>query len=219
MLINYYYIRLYAHEQILYTEHRPEDFKPPYIIRAAIVHGEDSMPLDYNTLLAFNDCLLAGHSLLEVFLGMTVHSLRSLPVVIYTRMFYAMIIFTKLYTSAKSLESQYQGLIDLRSLAFESYLWRLINALQAARGEENFRVPSIFLSMLERLSKCTVARLQLQLQEYQFYNLEEELQPMDYGAPSAPILTSPLGSTFGTPPHLAAWAFDLDSVLPFLDYQ
>jgi hypothetical protein len=215
-LINYYYTRLYAHEQMLYTEHQPEDFKPPYIIRAAIVYGEDPMPLDYNTLLALNDCLTAGHSLLEVFLGMTVHSLRSLPVVMYARMFYAMIIFTKLYTSAKSPESQYQGLIDLQSLAFESYLWRLISALQAARGEENFRVPSIFLGMLERLSQWTVARLQLQLQEYQYSNVELEMQPMNYGAPSTPTLPSISRSTFDTPSHLAAWAFDMDSILPFL---
>jgi hypothetical protein len=210
---------MYAHEQILYTEHRPEDFKPPYIIRAAIVHEEDSMPLDYNTLLALNDCLLAGHSLLEVFLGMTVQSLRSLPVVSYTRMFYAMIIFMKLYTSAKSPESQYQGLIDLQSLAFESYLWRLIGALQAAQGEENFRVPAIFLGMLEQLSQWTVARLQLQLQEYHFQSVEEELQPMNYVAPSPPTLTPPSGSTFGTPPDPAAWVFDIDSVLSFLDFE
>jgi hypothetical protein len=142
-----------------------------------------------------------------------------MPVVIYTRMFYAMIVFTKLYTSAKSPESQYQGLIDLQSLAFESYLWRLMSALQAAQGEENFRVPNIFLGMLERLSQWTVARLQIQLQEYQFDNVDEELQPMDYGAPSAPTLISPSGSTFDTPPHPAAWAFDLDSVLPFLDFE
>jgi hypothetical protein len=39
---------------------------------------------------------------------------------------------------------------------------------------------------------------------------------MNYGAPSTPTLPSISRSTFDTPSHLAAWAFDMDSILPFL---
>ncbi|KAJ4304921.1 hypothetical protein N0V90_000449 [Kalmusia sp. IMI 367209] len=198
-------------------EHRPEDFKPPYIIRNTIIYANSTTTPDRDVIFALNDCLLAGRSLLDVFLGMTTYSLRNVPVIVYTRMFYATVIFAKLYTSAQSLDSQFGGLIDLQSLAFDTYLWRLINALQAAQGTEDFRVPKVFLSMLERLSQWSISRLQFQLNEYQAGLADEELQPMNYADPLDPSGSMPSMSTDDTLATSDSWALNFDTVFTFLD--
>lgn len=217
MTIHYHYIHMYAHERILHSEHRPEDFKPPYIIRGVTVHENSTPPPDHNTLFALNECLLSGRLLLDTFLGMTISTLRTIPVVVYTRMFYAIIIFAKLYTSAQSLDSRFQGLIDVQSLAFDSYIWRLITALQAARGPENFRVPRIFLGMLERLSQWCIARLQLQLQHQQPSDARDEWQPMNYIDAPEPASTPHSINAYDTLSSSSPWATNFESILPFLN--
>jgi len=111
---------------------------------------------------------------------MDTYSLRNVPVILYTRMFYAISVLIQLHISIQSLDVQIQNIMDVESLGYESYLWRLITLLQAACGFENFRVPKVFLGMLERLSQWCFVKLRLQVQGSQFDDTEDELRIMDY---------------------------------------
>ena len=111
---------------------------------------------------------------------MDTYSLRNVPIIVYTRMFYAIAVLIQLHISVHSLDIQLQNIMDVESLGYESYLWRLITLLQAACGFENFRVPKVFLGMLERLSQWCFVKLRLQLQGSQFDDAEDELRVMDY---------------------------------------
>lgn len=217
MGIHYYYIRMYAHEQNLYSEYRPEDFKPPYIIRSAAANTGSTAPPNHDTLYTLNDTLLSGSLLLNTFLALTVSDLRTVPVIVYTRMFYAIVIFAKLYTSAQSLDSQFRRFVDVNNLQFESYISRLIAALQEARGPEGFRVPKIFLGMLERLSQWCVSRLQLLLWDADANDFEDEWQPMKYEDAADddynPLSMDTSDENSGT----VSWMSNFDAVFPFLD--
>jgi hypothetical protein len=216
-MIHYHYVRMNAHEQTLHNDHQVEDFKPPYILRCDPIHKTTELQSDHTILASLNDCLSAGHLLLETFLSMTVSSLRTVPAVVYTRMFYAVVVFAKLYVSTQSLHSQFLGMINEQSLCFESYLWRLIAALQAARGTEKFRVPNVFLGMLERISEWCINKIQLQLDHANVDVDDEEWEPMRYMDTTDDLSHIHAVSGVSTLAGDVPWAMNFDSIFSSVD--
>jgi hypothetical protein len=83
---------------------------------------------------------------------MNTSALRSMPVIAYTRMFYAVVILIKLALAVQNPNSSIGVVLDLVSLKTTFYLNVVTNALQTAVGLESFVVPSTFLSIMNRLT-------------------------------------------------------------------
>lgn len=227
LVIHYHYICVYAYERVLYSEYQPGDFKPPYAIRntgSGIGPRADPQPaLDCNTPFALKECLLAGRLLLDTFLAFTVDELRTVPVIVYARMFYVMVMFAKIFISIQSLDNQLRNLVDPESLAFDFYLSKLIAATLAAKGQESFRVPLVFHGMLQRISNWCIVKLQQQLLGLNFDD-KEELRPLEFEDPMEEVAVTPLCSSILPPsdPSIVPaipnpWPPEFSSILPFLD--
>ena len=79
---------------------------------------------------------------------MSMGELRSVPVLVYVRMVYAIIILTKIYISSKSPSSKIGSSFDKDSLKLGFYLEALIRKLMEASGPMECRAPLTFLGLL-----------------------------------------------------------------------
>jgi hypothetical protein len=130
-----------------------------------------------STVSLVTTCLKSAHALLDNFLWMDVFTLRSIPVIVYTRMFYAVVVLTKLAVCAKSPESIVGAILDPGSLKTPEYLHKLIDVLTKAAGPESFSVSSTFLTILAKLTEWY---RRLQLFSPGIEESEEILVPMAY---------------------------------------
>jgi hypothetical protein len=122
-------------------------------------------------------CLESTHTLLDTFLSIDSVTLRSLPVIVYTRMFYGVIILTKLAICANASQSGVGALLDLAALKAPFYIHKLIVLLQEAAGPVNFCVPKTFLSILVKLARWYNRQQRLSTASDK---PDELLQPMAY---------------------------------------
>jgi hypothetical protein len=97
-------------------------------------------------------CLQSSQAALDIFLSMGTPTLRCIPVIVYTRMFYAVVILSKLLLCTSAPNSFVGKLLDAESIKMSFYLHGLMSALQKAASKENFSVPSTFLSVLAKLT-------------------------------------------------------------------
>lgn len=106
-------------------------------------------PFHLRSLIA---CVESAHGLLDVVLNLNVHTLRSAPVILFTRLFYAIVILSKMSLSAQSPASNLSKVIDLDHVNFLDYLFKIMSLLKAAAGDENISVPSTFYLIVTRLA-------------------------------------------------------------------
>ena len=176
--LHYYQINIYVHEQVFYGEHRPEDFRPPYVLRKFPIQSLQ----DNGSSRQYQDAIAASaksaHELLDAFLAMDLQTLRTIPVIAYTRMFYSLIVLTKVFVSSVSSESWQSILIDPDSLRFDAYLEKLLSVLREAQGPENHRVARVFRLMVQNLSDLCLQGLR-NFHE-QLDGSEEAIHPMAY---------------------------------------
>lgn len=228
MMIHYHYIRVYAFERILHGEFQPEDFKPPYIIRGIATRldtGPTVQSADgYNNFFALNDCLLAGRSLLDSFLALSIKDLSTIPVIVYTRMIYVTVILAKLYISIQSLDSRFRDMVESTSLGFDSYISKLV-ALLRAQELQTMRVPRIFRKILERIATWCIEKLQLQVLGVDTHD-SDVLRPMEFNDSPVEVDTRSCITTSSSLSPIRASSFasvgdpylvEFQSIFPFLD--
>jgi hypothetical protein len=149
---HFHYVRLNLHEIALHHDYDPAEFKPPYLMRPRPINSRiqsDISPVYIRSLIA---CVESAHGILDIFLDMTIHTLRSAPVILFTRMFYAIVVLSKLSLSAQSQKSVIGKILDIENIKLVDYLFKIMSILKAAAGSENFSVPFTFYSIVTRLT-------------------------------------------------------------------
>lgn len=91
-------------------------------------------------------CIESMHSLLDVFLSLDLHSLRTVPIVIFVRMSYSIVVLIKLHISTYSREVG--KVLDRSVLNVNHYLEACMEKLKAAAGVKKHRIPNKWLSIL-----------------------------------------------------------------------
>jgi len=150
--IHFHYIRAKLHEVSLHLEYEPEEFTPPYLFRLRPLRPRNKIDISPAHIESLVACIQSNHALLDVILSMSTENTRCLPVIVYTRMFYAVVVLIKLALCTHNSDSSIGAVLDPESLKLSFYLSTIKNSLQAAIGKEKFSVPSCFLAIHDRLT-------------------------------------------------------------------
>ncbi|KAF4984893.1 hypothetical protein FZEAL_46 [Fusarium zealandicum] len=152
--IHYHMILLNLCEPGLYDNHELQDFRPPYAIHTlplTDIFTRNSPQFDHARL----ECLDIAHKLVNLYLRLSSDSLRQVPVIVYTRMMYAVVVIIKLQVFNRPLtdldfdpENGHTSAIDL--------IRHILGRLESAADGSRFRVPATFHAVLKRLmSRCS----------------------------------------------------------------
>jgi hypothetical protein len=146
-------------------------------MRSKPLSPRDTIELSPAYIGAVMVCIESAHALLQLFISMDIATLRAIPVIVYTRMFYCVVVLTKLGICAQSPYSDVGKVLDLGSLQLIAYLQTLVKVLQDVTGTEKFSVPSTFLSIVTKVAAW------YRRQQVAFTTIggtDELLEPMEY---------------------------------------
>lgn len=136
----------------LYEKYEIQDFRPPFAIQAlpptAIAISSSLQYID-----ARARCLATAHTMIKHFHGFTFQELQQVPVIIYTRLMFSLVVITKLAIfhtpSSEVLGTDFTAAMK----ALRDTTERIATASDVGR----FRVPATFHAVLQRLlSRCEV---------------------------------------------------------------
>ena len=96
-------------------------------------------------------CVSSTHTFLNIFLEMSIKTVRALPIFQMVRMIYGVIVLIKLSLSASTPTSEIGKTLDYESLKVTHYMDKLLVHLMRALGPEKNRVASKFLAILMTL--------------------------------------------------------------------
>lgn len=151
--IAYHYANAYLHETALHHDYDAQDFAPPFRVENARSMTHDhQVELSPTHIVATATCLSSAHSILESFLGLSVDTLRAMPIVNYARMGYSMVVLLKLFVASTTGTSALGKVIDHESLEVPQYFERLLAHLMTAAESGKCRYATKFLILLMRLA-------------------------------------------------------------------
>lgn len=157
MDMHYQTMLITLHEPALYCGHDVSDFRPPYALRPLPISTKNGFAVEMHAAGLLVPCVLSSQALVRTFLSLPIETLLSMPVVTYTRVTYATIVFIKCFVSAKA----YPCLADLyleTSLDPVSAVSQLLGKLKSVRDQPQGRipVPAVFYSILSTIyTWCT----------------------------------------------------------------
>ncbi|KAH8892700.1 hypothetical protein GQ53DRAFT_646295 [Thozetella sp. PMI_491] len=154
MIIHCQMILIKLHEHALYDGHDLSDFRPPYIIRS---HPQTKKPFaeaGWEAARSFALCVTSAHSLIHSFLNLSTDVLKSVPVIIYTRMMYATVVLIKCHVSMKMSLELMNGEVG-EDLDVKGVLLRLLDKLDSVQlqQQEPIPVPAVFRSILSNVAE------------------------------------------------------------------
>lgn len=166
-------ILISLHEPVLHGGHSISDFRPPYVIRVLPITTKENMEASPDFANAFARCIDSAQDLLRVFLSLTTETLLAVPIVVYTRMTYALIVLIKCYVSMRVSHVADNPLFgDGVNLA--KVLSQLIQKLDSAAGQERLRVPAVFHFALSHMAEWYTEHFERR----SFSNPDELIEPM-----------------------------------------
>ena len=133
--INFHVNNIYVHEIALHPEHDSEDFRPPFFITATNPKVKISLGPAY--VHAITECVTSAQTVIKVFLGMHVETIRALPALLYVRIIYSSIILIKLDVSANSPDSEIGKVLDRDSLLTRAYIEKTLVQVKRVAGNDN----------------------------------------------------------------------------------
>lgn len=98
------------HEIAMHVDHNIDEFQPPFTdesLRNNRIDREDSAPLTPAHISALSTCLTSIDGVFEAFLSLEVQVIRNLPVVIFVRTAYAVVVIIKMYFAASAPNSEF----------------------------------------------------------------------------------------------------------------
>lgn len=139
----YHYSRCTLNEVALHHDYDPTEFRPQYVIRSKPTHSHD-IPLAPSFTGALLACMTSAHGILDVFLSLDAPVHRCLPLMVYSRVFYALVVLSKLAISAQSPHSSVGAMIELESVDLPLYCSRAMEALRKAAGPDTSGMSAAF---------------------------------------------------------------------------
>ncbi|EXL91986.1 hypothetical protein NOF04DRAFT_16331 [Fusarium oxysporum II5] len=151
--IHYHVILLNLYEPGLYDNHEFRDFRPPYAIHTFLSTNTFAPDLP-QYVDARIECLNVARNLIQLFLQFSPKILQQVPVIVFTRMMYAVVMIIKLEVfnrpttdGANMSEAKQISALDLMRLVLEK--------LKLSSDEGRFFIPTTFHAVLKRLhSRC-----------------------------------------------------------------
>ncbi|CAJ0544149.1 Ff.00g034720.m01.CDS01 [Fusarium sp. VM40] len=143
--IHYLVILLNISERGLYEKHDVQDFRPPYAVH--ILPSKNFLILDTPLFTdARSKCSAVARRLLKLFLELSPQTYQQVPVIVYTRLMYAVIVIIKL----EGFKSN-TGLSGGDLMAAINIIQLILNKLEVASEGKRFRNPALFHAILKRL--------------------------------------------------------------------
>ena len=149
--VNYHVNNVFMHEFSMHPDHDPEDFRPPFYVATQLISKipTDQDPAYVNAIM---ECVSSAQSVLKLYLGMSIETVRALPALIYVRVLYCCVVLIKLEISMNAPSSELGNVLDQQSLNVSSYLQRILAHHVTIVGKEGRNVgPAKFLMILKRL--------------------------------------------------------------------
>jgi hypothetical protein len=109
-------VNLYMHEVAMHVDHNVEEFKPPFTeesIRSTRVEEEESSrPLTSAHIAALSTCLTSIDGIFEAFLSLDIDTIRTLPILYFVRIAYAVVVLIKMFFAAAKTNSELGKVIN-----------------------------------------------------------------------------------------------------------
>ncbi|KAK2593551.1 hypothetical protein QQS21_008726 [Conoideocrella luteorostrata] len=147
--IHYHVILLNLCQPGLYSSHKSRDFRPPYAI-SVYDAPEGSAQESLQLVHARMECMHIARTLINLFLNLSAEELRQVPVVVFTRMMYAVVVLTKAEKSF-SLSGAASNNGNSESISTTDLLHCILSRLSSAADGCQYRNPAIFFAVLRRL--------------------------------------------------------------------
>ncbi|KAH6956080.1 hypothetical protein DER45DRAFT_566137 [Fusarium avenaceum] len=165
--IHYLVILLNISERGLYEKHDVQDFRPTYAIHT--LPSKNFLILDTPLFVdARSKCLAVARRSLKLFLELSPQTYQQVPIIVYTRLMYAVIVFMKLEVFKSNT-----GLSGGDLMSAINILQLILNKLEVASEGERFRNPTLFHAILKRLlNLCS------ENQSLQEMNANEIIEPL-----------------------------------------
>ncbi|KAJ3534299.1 hypothetical protein NM208_g7593 [Fusarium decemcellulare] len=224
--VHYHMILLNFCEPGLYDNHELQDFRPPYAIHT--LPSTDAFTRDSPQFVDVRmECLDIAHNLVNLFLQLSTEGLRQVPVIIFTRMMYAVVVIIKLEVfNRPSSELAYMSKNDHVSAI--DLLRRILDELASAADGCRFRVPATFHAVLQRLlSRCGESYSRLHMGQDEIIEPLINLQvddPRCERSTTPPVITREPPTTAHpvfeseSLPHQMVMGTFADPSIPFNDY-
>jgi hypothetical protein len=127
------------HEIAMHVEHNVDEFKPPFSdtnLRSGRTAAHDELaPLTPAHISALSSCLVAIDGIFEAFFSLDVKTIRNLPVVIFVRTGYAVVVLIKMYFAASAPNGEF-GKVGL-SLLNGKISWQTLTLTTGHRKRQH----------------------------------------------------------------------------------
>lgn len=165
---HYFYVRCTLHELSLYPEYAPRDFQrqydrdvkdkfdadetAPYMMQPQPLDTEEHIELDPVYVASVMTCVDSAKSMLDIFIGLDMIGVRSVHILFLTRVFYALVLLTKVMLCTRVESSGLGKIIEPSSINLTTYMQRIINILHTATGKEEIQKPATFMTAVTKLA-------------------------------------------------------------------
>ncbi|RFU25659.1 hypothetical protein B7463_g10687, partial [Scytalidium lignicola] len=142
---------LYMHEVALHVDHNIEEFKPPFsedALRGSMSATSQQELLTPAHISALSVCLTSIDGIFSIFLKLEVDIIRCLPVIIFVRLAYAVVVLIKMYFAAATPNSELGKVINKDDMKVAQYLDGLVDIFRATAADDRSRTAAKFLMVL-----------------------------------------------------------------------
>lgn len=140
------------HEPALYDGHNISDFRPPYALRPLPLWLQNPTEVGIQAAKSPIPCITASQALIRTFLCLSTEDLLFMPVITYTRVAYAVIVWIKCLVSVKA-STHLSEIYYEPSLDPASTIPQLIDKLESVMDQAEARLPvsTVFHSILSKV--------------------------------------------------------------------
>ncbi|KAJ4119817.1 hypothetical protein NW765_015235 [Fusarium oxysporum] len=151
--IHYHVILLNLYEPVLYDNHEFRDFRPPYAIHTFLSTNTFAPDLP-QYVDARIECLDVARNLIQLFLQFSPKILQQVPVIVFTRMMYAVVMVIKLEVFNRPTTDG-GDMSEVEQIAALDLMRLVLEKLKLSSDEGRFFIPTTFHAVLGRLhSRC-----------------------------------------------------------------
>jgi hypothetical protein len=141
-------VNLYMHEVAMHVNHNVDEFKPPFTEVTLRGGGDEPVTLTPAHISALSTCLSSIDGIFDTFLGFDVETIRCLPLALFVRVAYAVVVLIKMFFAAATPNSELGRVINKDNMKVEQYLDGLVDLFKASAAEEKSRPSAKFLMVL-----------------------------------------------------------------------
>lgn len=135
-------------EPALYDGQNLKDFRPPYAVRRGPPAHSSGEEISVSRSHAIYRCLTSSRSLINTFLLIPAATLQAIPVISYTRVAYAIIVYIKCYTSLVGSQI-FDGQFDDWNIA--DLLFKVVQRFYTVSSQRKSQVPTVFYQSISHV--------------------------------------------------------------------